>query len=80
MCGEHHKEKCALDPLGPWEIPKKGLSICPDKSKVEQRQGDAENGDKNGSLSFLKSQILLEFRHLLCQKQESGRSRSPEGY
>jgi hypothetical protein len=73
---KHHKEKGASCPFGPWEIPKKGFSVCPDKSEIKQRQGNVKNGDKNGSHSFLMSQFLLEFRHLSCQKQETCGMRS----
>jgi len=47
MCGQHYEQKWAFDLLSPGEIAKKGLSICPDKSEIEKRQGDVENGDQD---------------------------------
>jgi hypothetical protein len=54
MGDEYDEEKWTPRSRGPREITKKRLSVGPDKSEVKQWQGDVENDDKNGLLSFLE--------------------------
>jgi hypothetical protein len=45
MYCEYKQEERTFDPFGPWEIPKKGLSVGPDKTEIEDRHCDGKNGD-----------------------------------